>query len=157
MVLLILGFFARAEIQHHFVGEESNFEGKTIFTGGEVDIFFNENKVIHSLPIPTYYAMEVAPFEDDWNGKTITPLVDYLKKNNEKVLKITGHFLSEESNVQLGGYENIGEARAGVLKQKLINAGIAAPRILIEFSRINTQTLKQIFNFECYNDSTIIP
>jgi len=157
MILVFLGFFARAEIRQHLEGDEKKEVEKIIFTGGQVDIFFNEIKVISDLPIATYHAMELTPSSANWISKTIDPLVDYLKAHNEKVLIIKGHFLMEEKHLQLGGYKNIGEARAGVLKQELISKGISAPRILIETTQSNTQTLKQILEFECLNDATIIP
>jgi len=157
MTLLVLGFFARAEIEKGWLSEKLGEEEKMISTVSKVSIFFNEKEVITNLPVPSYYANSIMPVENNWQEKTINPLVSYLMANNEKVLKITGHFLEEESEIQFGGYNNIGEARAGVIKQSLVAAGISAPRILIYFAKDNTETLKQIFNFECLNDSTIIP
>ncbi len=157
MVLLILGFFARAEIQSHFIGVQPNFLEKTIFTNSAVDVYFNESKIIEALPVPAYTQMQIAPENRDWKFQTLPPLVDYLKFNNEKVLKITGHFLSSEGDVHLGGYVDLGEARAGFLKQELIAAGIAAPRILITSSKDTSKKLKQVLTFECFNDSKLIP
>ena len=157
LILLILGFFARAEIQQHFSGSKIELEEKTIFTGGQVDVYFDENRVIHSLPISAYSKMAIIPDDVDWQKQTLDPIVEFMKLNNEKVLKITGYFLTDESEVQLGGYENLGMARAGLLKQELIAAGISSPRILINSSAKDTQTLKIIFSFEYSNDSLKIP
>ncbi len=156
--LSLLGFLARAEIADalHTKNDE-NSNQNIILSNSVTSIAFNDVNEIPDIAIPAYYMGSVAPINKRSDLKFIEAISTYLKLHNEKVLKITGAYVPNESEIKIGGYENIGLARAAYISNELIKTGIAVPRLLISSQLINDQNKPIALSFELFNDSENIP
>ena len=110
------------------------FGGKTILEGYD-QFYFKEG-----ISKPTI---------NDNNYAFLDSLAGHLFDNEDKNLKIIGHYLESEKDINSGIYENIGLARANSIRQALIDVGVEPDRIAIEDGLpIAGNVLKEPITFE---------
>jgi len=157
LVILFFVFFAQASITAHFSNSSDTISAVPLSPSIQKDVWFNESPVLKNIVIPSFSTQSLAPTSEDWKSTTVDPLVQYLKLHNEKVLEITGYFLAVEKGVAIGGFKNMGAARAGFIASEMMAAGISAPRIILRSSMIEEEKLSTALKFEFFNDGEYIP
>lgn len=70
----------------------------------------------------------------------INKTIDYLKKNKDRMLTITGNYDKDEKNNSILG--NLGEARANTVKSMLTSKGVPASQVRIAGNRLNINCWK---------------
>lgn len=75
------------------------------------------------------------------NQDFLDKIADYLKANPTKNLTITGMFRKSEEGQSVGIYENLGIARANVLRDFLVQRGIDVKRISLDHVGIEDENL----------------
>ena len=157
LVILFFVFFAQASIRSHVDTEPADAGTMFINSTSNTAILFHEEIVLENITIPAYEINRLAPGSGNWNSKTIEPIVNYLKDNNEKVLLISGGYLEAEKENSIGGFKSMGEARAGFIATQLVKNGISNPRIILRDRIIKSETLNTPLRFEFFNDGENIP
>ncbi len=84
------------------------------------------------------------------NQEYLDKLADYLKANPSKNLTITGLFRKSEAGQSAGIYENLGLARANVLRDFLVQRGIDVNRISLDHAGIADDNLTAPAQFEIF-------
>ncbi len=75
------------------------------------------------------------------NEAFLEKLAGWMKKNPERSITITGKYLESEKGISSKMYENLGLARAGVAREKLMRLGITEDRIGIDSDMIGGDKL----------------
>jgi len=88
------------------------------------------------------------PTLNDNNYAFLDSLAGYMFDHEDKNLKITGHYLASEKNIDNGIYENIGFARANSIRQALVDVGVEPDRISIDAQADEGDVLKESITFE---------
>ena len=88
------------------------------------------------------------PTLNDNNYAFLDSLASYMFDNEDKNLKITGHYLVSEKDIDNGIYENIGFARANSIRQALVDVGVEPDRISIDAQADEGDVLKEPITFE---------
>ena len=88
------------------------------------------------------------PTFNDNNFAFLDSLAGYLFDNEDKSLKIIGHYLESEKDVNNGIYENTGFARANSIRQALVDVGVEPDRISIDAQLDEGTVLKEPITFE---------
>jgi len=88
------------------------------------------------------------PTLNDNNFAFLDSLAGYLFDNEDKNLKIIGHYLESEKDVDNGIYENTGFARANSIRQALVDVGVEPDRISIDAQLDEGKVLKEPITFE---------
>jgi len=84
------------------------------------------------------------------NQEYLDKLADYLKANPTKNLTITGLFRKSEAGQSAGIYENLGLARANVLRDFLVQRGIDVNRISLDHAGIADNNLTAPAQFDIF-------
>lgn len=84
------------------------------------------------------------------NQEYLDKLADYLKGNPAKNLTITGLFRKSEAGQTAGIYENLGLARANVLRDFLVRRGIDVTSISLDHEGIADDNLSTPVQFEIF-------
>lgn len=77
---------------------------------------------------------KISPYLSTDNNAYLDAVTSYLKNNPEKNIKVMGFYRPSEAGVQTGFFENLGLARANVIKDLLVERGIAKERIFIDYN-----------------------
>jgi len=85
------------------------------------------------------------------NNKFLDGISTYLKNNPTKKMRITGLFRPSEENKSQGMFENLGLARANVIKDLLIQRGIDKERLILDYNRA-PEELSAPLNFSIFSD-----
>lgn len=84
------------------------------------------------------------------NQEYLDKLADYLKGNPNKNLTITGLFRKSEAGESFGMYENLGLARANILRDFLVERGIDVNRISLDHAGIGDDNLTAPAKFDIF-------
>ena len=84
------------------------------------------------------------------NHDYLDGIAAFLKNNPDKNLKITGFFRPSEEGMQDGIYENLGLARANVIKDLLIQRGIDKERLFLDYNSAE-ETLSNPLAFSLFS------
>jgi len=85
------------------------------------------------------------------NDKFLDGVSTYLKNNPGKKMRITGLFRPSEDGLSEGMFENLGLARANVIKDLLIQRGIDKERLILDYNR-SPEDLSAPLNFKVFSD-----
>jgi len=85
------------------------------------------------------------------NNKFLDGVSAYLKNNPAKKIRITGLFRPSEDGMSDGMFENLGLARANVIKDLLIQRGIDKERLNLDYNRA-PEDLSAPINFTVFSD-----
>ena len=88
------------------------------------------------------------PTLNDNNYAFLDSLAGHLFDNEDKNLKIIGHYLESEKAIDNGIYENIGIVRANNIRQALVDVGVEPDRISIDAQQDEGNILKEPITFE---------
>ncbi len=99
----------------------------------------------------SFDANSAIPILNESNNTFIAEVAAYLKANPDKKLTITGNYLESEKDISVGMYENLGVARASEIRKKLIAAGIAEDRMLLNGNLIAGEDLSEPIGFGIVN------
>ncbi len=84
------------------------------------------------------------------NQAYLDKLADYLKENPTKNLTVTGLFRKSEAGQSFGMYENLGIARANILRDFLVERGIDVNRISLDHASIEDENLTAPAQFDIF-------
>ena len=84
------------------------------------------------------------------NNKFLDGISTYLKNNPTKKMRITGLFRPSEDGMSQGMFENLGLARANVIKDLLIQRGIDKERLILDYNRA-PEELSAPLNFTVFS------
>lgn len=84
------------------------------------------------------------------NQEYLDKVSDYLKANPSKNLTITGLFRKSEAGENFGMYENLGIARANILRDFLVQRGIDVNRISLDHAGIEDDNLTTSAQFDIF-------
>ncbi len=87
------------------------------------------------------------------NQEFLDTVADYIKNHPEKNLTITGLFRASEKGIQSGIFENLGLARANILRNLLIERSIDVSRISLDHTIISDENLLSPATFELFSSS----
>lgn len=85
------------------------------------------------------------------NQDFLDKIADYLKSNPTKNLTITGLFRKSEAGTSFGIYENLGIARANILRDFLVQRGIDVNRISLDHAGIEDDNLTVPARFDLFD------
>jgi len=85
------------------------------------------------------------------NNKFLDGISTYLKNNPTKKMRITGLFRPSEDGMSQGMFENLGLARANVIKDLLIQRRIDKERLILDSNRA-PEDLSAPLNFSVFSD-----
>jgi len=111
-------------------------DGNTTILEGYEHFIFSNKKITPELSID--------------NHDYLDGIAAYLKNNPDKNLKITGFFRPSEEGMQNGIYENLGLARANVVKDLLIQRGIDKERLFLDYNSA-TEDLSTPLDFSLFS------
>ena len=84
------------------------------------------------------------------NQDFLDKIAIYLKANPTKNLTITGLYRKSEAGQSSGIYENLGIARANIIRDFLVQRGIKVERISLDHAATETETLKPSLKFDLF-------
>lgn len=85
------------------------------------------------------------------NNSFLDGVSAYLNNNPDKKMRITGLFRPSEDGMSKGIFENLGLARANVIKDLLIQRGIDKERLILDYNRA-PEDLSAPLNFTVFSD-----
>lgn len=95
---------------------------------------------------------QVSPRLNDNNRIFLDSVAAFLQAHPDKKLTITGFFRPSEEGREYGYYENLGTARAAVVRQALEQRGIAEDRMSLDYGLSPSEELLEPLRFEIYAD-----
>lgn len=85
------------------------------------------------------------------NNRTfLDEVAQYLLRKPDKNLTITGRYTEAEDTIEIGIYENIGVARAEVLRKALRRRGLEVERISLDYQLDETNSLRRPVAFDAF-------
>ena len=82
------------------------------------------------------------------NTEFLDQLASYIKQNDGKNLKITGHYRPSEEGIKAGIYDNLGIARAAKIREALVARGVDGDRISLDYNKARGEGLLEPISFE---------
>ncbi|MEM1121940.1 MAG: OmpA family protein [Bacteroidota bacterium] len=92
----------------------------------------------------------ISPNLTDNNEAFLDKLAAYLKANPEKNLTITGLIRQSEQGKSFGMYENLGVARANIIRDFLVQRGIDVNRISLDHDVVAGEDLSEPLKFSVF-------
>lgn len=113
-------------------------EGGTILEGYEQFRFDQHSASMRMTTDNRYFLEEVA---------------GYLRRYTQRDLRITGYYLAGEPQSRYGRYDNLGQARAATVSRWLVRHGVPESRILLDFVRVEADSLPEPVTFHIITDN----
>lgn len=111
-------------------------DGETVILEGYEEFAFDSNSVV--------------PIMTENNQAFLAAVTEYLQKNPDKNITITGRFTKAEAGMSSGIFENLGIARAATIEKELEKLGIDEGRISIDYEMVENNDLTQPLAFSLY-------
>ena len=115
----------------------SLMDGDSIILEGYEQLAFGQGSILPNLTLN--------------NREFLDKIADYIKKHPEKNLTITGLFRASEKGIQSGIFENLGLARANILRNLLVERSIDLDRITLDHAMISGEKLLSPARFELFS------
>ncbi|MFK7934741.1 MAG: OmpA family protein [Saprospiraceae bacterium] len=93
---------------------------------------------------------QVNPVMNANNREFLDQVAAYFQQNKDNNLTITGLYRPSEANISSGMFENLGVARANVIREMLVNRGINKERITLDFKQASTEALATPVMFSAF-------
>lgn len=114
---------------------------------------YNDTVILKDYEEFSFSDGAVQPDAHPDNDRLLDDLATYLINNPQRQVKIYGQYLSSESDLKSGIFENIGLARANAIRQQLINRGIEEDRMALDYEQISGEDLGRPISFELSGDN----
>ena len=100
--------------------------------------------------------MTVLPRLNADNRQFLDTVAQILAADTSRNLTITGRYRNSETGRTYGFFENLGLARANVIRQELVQRGIAEERITLDHAVSQNPALPEPLTFELYVPSDLV-
>lgn len=93
----------------------------------------------------------------DDNKDFLKQTADYLNADTNRFLTVTGYYLSSEVSSTPAGFNDLGIARAAMIKDSLFQLGVTADRVTLASSVLDDVSLSKSASFSIHVDKKDIP
>lgn len=91
------------------------------------------------------------------NKDFLKQTADYINADTDRLLTVTGYYLSSEVSSTPAGFTDLGIARAAMIKDTLFQLGVTADRVILASSVLDDVSLSKSANFAIHVDKKNIP
>lgn len=159
LVFLLFCAFALTS-RWYYVCKIKNLCGETVIEAPKdiraatLDLRDGEEVIIKEQDQFRFDSAQVNPVLNANNRDFLERVADYFKQNKDKNLTITGFYRPNEAGIASGMYENLGVARANVIRTELEKRGIATERISLDFNQAINNELASPVTFSAFTPVT---